>query len=65
MPMCPRTDDTLLPPPHEIHARLTLLAREQRRLRTLLRLIIEARDDATILRQTRHEADGRGVVHED
>jgi hypothetical protein len=31
---------------HEIHKRLMLTAREQRRLRTLLKLAIEAQEDA-------------------
>jgi hypothetical protein len=42
--MCDET--TLYPPPPLIHARLTSIAREQRRLRALLNLAIEARDDA-------------------
>ena len=36
----------LLPPVGIIHDRLTKNERERRRLRTLLRLVIEARDDA-------------------
>ena len=41
-----RDDATLLPPIGEINRRLTINAREERRLRTLLKLAIEARDDA-------------------
>jgi hypothetical protein len=37
-------EETLLPPLPTIHARLTRNARERSRLRTLLRLAIEAED---------------------
>jgi len=39
-------DATLLPPLPLIHERLTRNAKERSRLRTLLRLAVEARDDA-------------------
>jgi hypothetical protein len=39
-------DATLLPSIGEINRRLTILARQQNRLRTLLRLAVEAREDA-------------------
>jgi hypothetical protein len=39
-------DATLLPPVGEINKRLTVVARQQHRLRRLLKLAVEARDDA-------------------
>jgi hypothetical protein len=39
-------DSTLLPPIGEINKRLTVIARQQHRLRTLLKLAVEAREDA-------------------
>ena len=39
-------DATLLPPVSEINKRLTVVVRQQHRLRRLLKLAVEARDDA-------------------
>jgi hypothetical protein len=44
--MTRQTCDSLLPPLREIHTRLTINARERHRLRTLLRLAVEAQEDA-------------------
>ncbi len=41
-------DAKLLPPISQINERLTALSREQRRLRTLLALAVEAKTDAAI-----------------
>jgi len=41
-------DAKLLPPISQINERLTVLSREQRRLRTLLALAVEAKTDAEI-----------------
>jgi hypothetical protein len=46
MPMTRQAGDPLLPPLHEIHRRLTINARERHRLRMLLKLAIEAQEDA-------------------
>jgi hypothetical protein len=61
-------DATLLPPLPLIHSRLTRNAKERHRLRTLLRLAIEARDDAErtaaqAAPEPRPQAAGREVDH--
>jgi hypothetical protein len=56
----------LLPPAHVIHERLTLIAREQRILRTILRWIIEAeRDDERTPSEPHQQAPGREGGHAD
>lgn len=44
--------DDLLPPEAEIHKRLTIIAREQKRLRILL----------AIVRETKHDAEQFGTI---
>jgi hypothetical protein len=60
-------DLALALPIGEINKRLTRNARERERLRTLLRVALEARDDAELAAQnasgTRHEAAGREGGH--
>ena len=55
------SDDTaLLPPISEINRQLTIVARQQSRLRTLLRLAVQAREDAKnyglAITASRHES---------
>jgi hypothetical protein len=64
MPVADTTVDPardLLPPARVIHDRLTKNERERRRLRTLLRLVIEARDDAAREANAQAPHQGRNV----
>jgi hypothetical protein len=55
----------LLPPAHVVHEQLALNQRERRRLRTILRLIIEADQDSKRMppeQCTRPSLEGSGVA---